>query len=140
MVAELSARLEAAGFPGITPSFHPVFENLDNAGTRLTELAARAGMTHQSMGELVARLEALGYVTRAADPTDRRARLVCLTQQGQALVREAIREISAIWEEWAERLAAAGLHGDLVMALGAALDGAASMAGVAGEARALSGR
>jgi DNA-binding MarR family transcriptional regulator len=123
MVSELAARLDAAGFPGLSPSLHPVFENIDATGTRLTELAARAGMTHQSMGELVAKLEKLGYLTRTSDPADRRARLVCLTPEGQRLVRRAIREISAIWEGWARRLAGAGLQGDVVAALEVALDG-----------------
>jgi DNA-binding MarR family transcriptional regulator len=124
MVGELTARLADAGFPDITPAFHPVFENLDPGGTRLTELAARAGMTHQSMGELVAKLETLGYVTRTADPADGRARLVRLTPKGREMVRQAIREFAAIWDGWARRLADAGLQGDLVAALETALAGA----------------
>jgi DNA-binding MarR family transcriptional regulator len=128
MVGELTVRLDAAGFSAIAPSFHPVFENLDPDGTRLTELAARAGMTHQSMGELVAKLEKLGYVTRTADPGDRRARLVRLTPQGQAMLRRAIREIAAIWEEWAARLTGAGLRGDLAAALETALGSARATA------------
>jgi DNA-binding MarR family transcriptional regulator len=123
MVGELATRLDAAGFPGLSPSLHPVFENIDATGTRLTELAARAGMTHQSMGEIVAKLEKLGYLTRTSDPADRRARLVCLTPQGRRLVRRAVREISAIWDDWAQRLAAAGLQGDVVAALEMALKG-----------------
>jgi len=130
MVGELTARLDAAGFSAIAPAFHPVFENLDPDGTRLTALAARAGMTHQSMGELVAKLEKLGYVTRTPDPADRRARLVRLTPQGQAMLRRAIREIAAIWEDWAARLAGAGVQGDLAAALESAL-GAADAAAAA---------
>ena len=41
MVEEITTRLEAAGFPDSPPTFHPIFENLDPAGTRLTTLAAR---------------------------------------------------------------------------------------------------
>ena len=47
MVDEITTRLDAAGFPNCPPSFHPIFENLDPDGTRLTVLAARAGLTHQ---------------------------------------------------------------------------------------------
>src|SRR5215475_1015048 len=56
--------------------------NLDVEGTRLTELAQRAAMSKQAMGELVDQCAALGLVTRAADPSDRRARIVTFTAAG----------------------------------------------------------
>ena len=40
-------------------------------------------MTPQSMGEVVDELERLGYVERRPDPTDRRAKLITLTETGQ---------------------------------------------------------
>ncbi len=46
--------------------------NLDVEGTRLTELARRASMSKQAMGELVDQCAELGLVDRVADPTDRR--------------------------------------------------------------------
>lgn len=58
--------------------------NLDVEGTRLTELARRASMTKQAMGELVDQCELLGLVTRSVDPTDRRARIVTFTVAGHA--------------------------------------------------------
>lgn len=117
MVNEITERLEASGFPDSPPSFHPVFENLDPDGTRLTVLAARAGLTHQSVGEVVAELERRGYVARIPDPTDRRARLVSLTDRGRALVRTAITHIDAIEREWTNRWRTSGLRGDLRRAL-----------------------
>ena len=83
MIDELIERLEADGHVGVHPSHHALYENIDPQGTRLTELAARAAMTHQSMGELVASLERGGWVERRPDPTDGRARLVCLTRAGR---------------------------------------------------------
>jgi DNA-binding MarR family transcriptional regulator len=121
MIDELVERLQVAGFGDVPASQHPVFENLDPGGTRLTTLSARAGMTHQSMGELVSILERNGYVERRADPSDRRARLVCLTDKGRALVRQAIREIAEIEDAWLDRFARAGLDGDLRAALRGAL-------------------
>lgn len=56
--------------------------NLDEEGTRLTELAQRASMSKQAMGELVDQREALGLVTRVVDPKDRRARIVTFTSAG----------------------------------------------------------
>jgi DNA-binding MarR family transcriptional regulator len=121
MVDELIERLRAAGYDDMTAAHHPVFENIDPAGTRLTTLAARAGMTHQSMGELVATLEQRGYLERAPDPSDGRARLVRLTDHGRDAVRQAVREIEQIEAGWQLRLAGAGLDADLRQVLARAL-------------------
>ena len=48
-------------------------QNLDLYGTRLTEIAARAGMAKQSMLELVDKAERLSLVERRPDPDDQRA-------------------------------------------------------------------
>ncbi len=122
MVNEITDRLATAGFPDAPPRFHPIFENIDPEGTRLTVLAARTGLTHQSVGEVVAELERRRFVERAADPTDGRARLVCLTDDGRAMVRAAIEQIAAIEREWTDRWQSSGLTGDLRVALRRALD------------------
>ncbi|MCV9938387.1 MarR family winged helix-turn-helix transcriptional regulator [Boseaceae bacterium BT-24-1] len=62
--------------------------NLDVDGTRLTELARRASMSKQAMGELVDQCAALGLVTRAVDPSDRRARIVAFTAAGLAWLED----------------------------------------------------
>jgi DNA-binding MarR family transcriptional regulator len=56
--------------------------NLDVEGTRLTELARRASMSKQAMGELVDQCVELGLVDRVADPSDGRARIVMFTPAG----------------------------------------------------------
>ena len=53
-------------------------------GSRLTDLAAQAGMTKQAMGDLVNQCEAWGLVNRRPDPLDARARQVCFTADGLA--------------------------------------------------------
>ncbi len=121
MVDELVERLRAGGFEDTTAAHHPLFENIDPGGTRLTVLAARAGMTHQSMGELVSVLEQRGYVERRSDPSDRRARLVVLTPRGRAAVRRAVKEIAAIEAAWLERVGAAGFEVDVRALLKAGL-------------------
>ena len=73
------ARLTEAGYPHLRPAFSRMFENIDQEGTRMIDLAERAQMTHQSMSELVVGLKQRGYVQRVPDPTDHRARLVRLT-------------------------------------------------------------
>ena len=84
-----------AGFTDIRPSHGSVMEQLTHDdGLRLSQLAARAGMTAQSMGELVDDLERLGYVERRADPTDRRARRIFLARKGLAAVTASARAIA----------------------------------------------
>jgi DNA-binding MarR family transcriptional regulator len=121
MVEEITERMEANGFPNSPARHYPVFENIDPKGTRITVLAARAGITHQSMTQLVDELEARSIVERVADPSDGRARLVRLTAQGRARVKAALREIAAIERHWSQSWADAGLGGDHREAFEAAL-------------------
>lgn len=51
-------------------------------GSRLTELAAAAGMSKQAMGDLVTQCEAWGLVRREPDPRDARARRIVFTDTG----------------------------------------------------------
>jgi DNA-binding MarR family transcriptional regulator len=51
-------------------------------GSRLTDLAASAGMTKQAMGDLVDQCEAWGLVRREPDPLDARARRIVFTPTG----------------------------------------------------------
>ena len=51
-------------------------------GSRLTELAQRAGMSKQAMGDLVTQCEAWGLVQREPDPLDARARRIVFTATG----------------------------------------------------------
>ena len=69
-------------------------------GTRITELAERAMMTKQSMGQLVADMETLGLAERITDPSDRRAKIVRLTDRGSAMHErpgEIVRGLEAAW-------------------------------------------
>lgn len=121
MVEEITERMEAAGYPDSPARHYPVFENLDPEGTRLTVLAGRAGITHQAMAQLVTELEERGIVERVADPSDGRARLIRLTDDGREIVRAALRQIAAIEEKWRRRWRRAGLQGDPRTALEVAL-------------------
>jgi DNA-binding MarR family transcriptional regulator len=65
-------------------------------GLRLTDIAARAGMAPQSMGELVDDLVSKGYLERREDPADRRAKRIYLTHKGRttaAASKVAVRQI-----------------------------------------------
>jgi DNA-binding MarR family transcriptional regulator len=91
-VAEGAAR---AGHP-VKASHSAVFGQMTAEGSRLTDLAKGANMTPQAMGELVDELEGLGYVARKPDPTDRRAKLITLTETGRQCVAAGINTIGDI--------------------------------------------
>jgi DNA-binding MarR family transcriptional regulator len=81
-----------------------VFDHLDPDGTRLTVLAERAQMSHQSMGELVGELVELGYLERVRDPADGRARLLRATPAGLRHIGGAVEHLVGIRERWQREL------------------------------------
>ena len=103
---QLFAGFAAAGHKALKFKHGAVLANLDRAGTRPTDLAALAGMTKPSMGELIDELEDLGYVERRPDPRDRRAKLVAPTARGSALVDLAVHLISKMEADYKKRLGA----------------------------------
>src|SRR5919198_2411460 len=100
---EFRRRLEESGYADIRPTHGCVFRFVREDGMRLTELATHAGLTKQSVGELVDDLVDLGYVQRVPDPEDRRAKLICLTQKGVRAQEVGFGLIDQIEDRWAER-------------------------------------
>lgn len=121
--AAITAGLAGQGFGDLTESHMAVFIHVAPDGSRLTDLAARAQMTVQSMGYLVDALQERGYVQRVPDPSDRRAKLVCLTDRGWE-VEECAADIA--WDlerRWASLLGEAdfGRLRELLEGLGGTL-------------------
>lgn len=96
-----------AGFPQ-KPAHSAVFAQITPDGSRLTDLARRANMSPQAMGELVDELEQLGYVVRHPDRTDRRAKLIILTSKGQACIAAGMATIDGIEQQLTDRLGERG--------------------------------
>jgi DNA-binding MarR family transcriptional regulator len=102
---DLFARLsDQAGLAGIRPSHLHVFANMVGGGRRLTELADAASMSLSSMQELVDDLERRGIVERQPDPSDRRAKLIVLTDKGLAALAPASSIIEGLEREYADRI------------------------------------
>lgn len=69
---------------------------LSETGTRLISKLARSLLVHATTATLATdRLEARGLLARTPHPTDRRATLVSITDEGRALVRQASEALSA---------------------------------------------
>ncbi len=94
------ARLIQEGHTGLQASHQAIFFHLNLSGSRLTELAMRASMTKQAMGQLVDEVEALGYVERVPDSTDKRAKLVRFTELGCDLMRSGTKVGTSVQQEY----------------------------------------
>ena len=134
--ARVYGGLAARGFPEIRPAHSSVFRHITAGGSRLTDLAAQAGMTKQSMAYLVEGLERGGFLSAVPDPGDGRAKLVRLTARGRrvwgALVALSAEAEAAIAERMgSERFA---LLRTLLEEAGAASSGeGVSLSGTAGS-------
>jgi len=125
MADEIQRRLAADGLADLRFADGFVFQHLVEGPLSIGALAERLEVSQQAASKSVADLERRGYVERAADPADARARLVALTARGRAAIEGARRHRAALVAELSERLgprrveAASRLLGDVVAELGA---------------------
>ena len=80
--------VRAAGYDDLNPAHVGLVRYPTLDGLRPIEIAARMQITKQSVHDLLGHMEQRGYLVREADPTDRRARVVRLTDKGRGLERE----------------------------------------------------
>jgi DNA-binding MarR family transcriptional regulator len=103
-VQEVFSRMADAGFDDVREGHGCVFGFVDlDHGSRLTDVAERARLTKQAVGEAVAELEQLGYVVRVPDPGDGRAKIIKFTVRGREAALTGRRLFAEIEDEWAER-------------------------------------
>lgn len=98
--------LEARGYPDIRPSHSAVFANLGMGAVRVTELAERAQVTQQAMGKMLKELERMGYVARAIDGGDKRAKEIKLTQRGVDLAADSLEVLSQVRDYYSRKIGA----------------------------------
>jgi DNA-binding MarR family transcriptional regulator len=92
-----------AGFHDVRQVHLNVLRHVDvPKGTRIVDLAARAGVTKGAMGQLVEECARLGLVELTPDPADGRAKLVGYSKRGRefmAVTRRAAKRIEADFAE-----------------------------------------
>ncbi|MCP3802426.1 MarR family transcriptional regulator [Allokutzneria sp. A3M-2-11 16] len=84
--ARVREAVAAAGFTDVRDSHGFVFQHLLVGPERISDLAAKLGMTPQGASKLTAEMERAGYVRRVVDPGDQRNRLVELAPRGRSLI------------------------------------------------------
>jgi DNA-binding MarR family transcriptional regulator len=102
MYVDFRKLLEETPYTDVRPTHGCVFRFVHGEGMRLTELATKAGLTKQSVGEIVDDLTGLGYIERFPDPTDKRAKLIRLTEKGLDAQRIGFASFERLESEWAE--------------------------------------
>lgn len=102
LIGAMLERFRANGFGDLRESHGPLFAFLPAGGARVTDLAARARMTKQSMGELVTELESLGYVRRDSDPSDGRAKVVAFTPKGRRAAKIGVQAVADQERAWGD--------------------------------------
>lgn len=87
-------------FPELRGSHHRLLSILPPDGARHSELAQRASMTKQALGQLASHLEAHGYIETLHDPQDRRARIIRATPAGREARAAGDAAIAALERRW----------------------------------------
>lgn len=96
---------------GLARSHALVFSHLDASGTRPAEIARRAGISRQAVGQTVAQMRKLGLVKLAPDPSNRRARLVQPTAKGRKAIERSGDGAAAAEKALSRRIGAARVKG-----------------------------
>ena len=120
----VTTRLAQRGYDDFPFASASLLWLMDEGGTRSTVLAQRAGVTKQAMSQLVRLMERQGYLEQVPDPTDTRAKVVRMTERGEA-VKIACVEV----REGLNRAVARNLGMDAAALLEANLDAAAGLLG-----------
>ena len=90
--------------PGLRPSHYRLLDFTPADGIRLSQLARRANITKQALGEFIATLQTAGLVDLTPDPSDGRARLVTPTQEGHRIQDHIRRTVTAIERDLEQRV------------------------------------
>ena len=94
----VQAALAEAGCDDMPRNGSYVIGAMAQGGAPLSQIIQGLGVSKQAAGQLVDTLVIRGYVTRAADPADRRRLTLTLTERGlgaAAAIRSAVQQVDA---------------------------------------------
>jgi DNA-binding MarR family transcriptional regulator len=98
---QMYSKVVEAGYTDLQRAHFALFRYPTIADMRPSQLAEQAGLSRQSTNDLLRQLEAKGYIRLQPDPTDRRAKLIALTDRGSGLMELLRSTAQQVSEEWA---------------------------------------
>ena len=101
---QMYAGVVAAGYDDLNAAHVGLWRYPGLDGLRPSQLADLAGITKQSVNDLLGHLERHGYLGRVPDPADGRARVIRLTSKGRQLEQTIYAESGAAQLQIAEIL------------------------------------
>jgi DNA-binding MarR family transcriptional regulator len=102
--ADMVQTAHRRGHPEVKPAHNSVFATLAEEGSRAADMAARAGITRQSMGEVIREMVALGLLEMRPDPEDRRAKLVTYTEHGRRVAGDGYEYLIELEQRFVEEI------------------------------------
>ncbi|MFL0405449.1 MarR family winged helix-turn-helix transcriptional regulator [Bacillus nitratireducens] len=105
-INELHDRLSELGFEDIRPVHGFMFKFITPSGATGIELAEYLGITKQAVSKMVDYLEKSGYVMRQTHPTDKRGKIIVLTERGWLVVKAKEVRLAEIEGRWIENIGA----------------------------------
>jgi DNA-binding MarR family transcriptional regulator len=87
----LGEAVARAGIGDMRPTFGYVIRALSDRDRTLTELAELLGVSKQAAIKVVDEMQARGFLTREPHPTDRRVKVLRLTDKARTVRRTALR-------------------------------------------------
>ena len=102
--AAIVAALHEAGFDDLQAAHLAVFQYPGPDGRSPGEIARAAMATKQAMNNLLGQLEGWGYLRRSVSPSNRRERIVDLTDRGHRVIAEIRRAVRTTEDRWEDAL------------------------------------
>jgi DNA-binding MarR family transcriptional regulator len=99
------ARVQEKGLP-LREAHTRLLPHLNFEGSRLTEVAARAGITKQSAQRLIDEMVEEGFLQKVPDPEDGRAKIIAYTPRGLQGVMEGLQVLTELERELEGQLGA----------------------------------
>ena len=109
LMRSLMDRTRARGHGGLKLSHGQVLGLIGPTGGRMQQMARIQQVSKQAIGAVARDLEALGYISRSADPDDARQVVLALTSRGLRLLEDSIASVDGLCAEFAALLGAAEL-------------------------------
>ncbi|WP_338749393.1 MarR family winged helix-turn-helix transcriptional regulator [Bacillus sp. FJAT-52991] len=103
-INELHDKLSELGFEDIRPAHGFMFKRITPDGATGIELAEYLGITKQAVSKMVDYLEKRGYVMRQTHPTDKRGKIIVLTERGWLVMKAKEEILTEIEQRWIDNI------------------------------------